>query len=170
MLAIHISGTTTLIGPRNLSKQSMRLTTASHSIPAISSRDIRVALTFQVASPPLTLHGISPSTQTRLMYASPTISFDLHNIAPQLQFAKASKLTGEEFFGKLDYYANAWLPARDLLISSISSSRRVDSSGKILVFEQFLPWKVTYLVVSTPGHGHDCGHFRSISSSLRQNL
>ncbi|KAF7347808.1 hypothetical protein MVEN_01538300 [Mycena venus] len=57
------------------------------------------------------------------------------------QFAKASQLTGEEFLGKLIYYANAWLPARELLNAAIASSKNIDSTGKILVFEQFLPWK-----------------------------
>ncbi|KAJ7706148.1 GAMM1 protein [Mycena rosella] len=57
------------------------------------------------------------------------------------QFAKASQLTGTEFLGKLNFYANAWLPARDLLIASIESSKAIDPTGKILVFEQFLPWK-----------------------------
>jgi len=57
-------------------------------------------------------------------------------------FEKASLLTGQEFLGKLDYYANAWLPARDLLISSVATSKAVhDPTGKIIVFEQFLPWK-----------------------------
>ncbi|KAJ7492589.1 metal-dependent protein hydrolase, partial [Mycena latifolia] len=58
------------------------------------------------------------------------------------QFAKASLLTGEEFLGKLNFYANAWLPARDLLIASIESSKQqIDPTGKIIVLEQFLPWK-----------------------------
>ncbi|KAJ7181688.1 GAMM1 protein [Mycena crocata] len=57
------------------------------------------------------------------------------------QFAKASQLTGDEFLGKLNYYAHAWLPARDLLNDSIESSKQIDPSGKILVFDQFLPWK-----------------------------
>ncbi|TFK77073.1 GAMM1 protein [Pluteus cervinus] len=57
------------------------------------------------------------------------------------QFAKASSLAGEEFLGKLNYYANAWLPARDLLISSIQTSQTAEPSGKIIVFDQFLPWK-----------------------------
>jgi uncharacterized UPF0160 family protein len=60
----------------------------------------------------------------------------------QAQFAKASQLTGEEFLGKLNYYVNAWLPARDLLNAAIQSSKEIDPTGKILVFEQFLPWKV----------------------------
>ncbi|KAF8973950.1 metal-dependent protein hydrolase [Flammula alnicola] len=58
------------------------------------------------------------------------------------QFEKASNLTGQEFLGKLGYYANAWLPARDLLVSSVAASKAgVDPSGKIILFEQFLPWK-----------------------------
>ncbi|THV04932.1 metal-dependent protein hydrolase [Dendrothele bispora CBS 962.96] len=58
------------------------------------------------------------------------------------QFLEASELTGTEFLGRLGYYANAWLPARDLLVSAISSSQeKVDSNGKIILLEQFLPWK-----------------------------
>ncbi|KAJ7092759.1 GAMM1 protein [Mycena epipterygia] len=57
------------------------------------------------------------------------------------QFAKASQLTGDEFLGKLDFYANGWLPARDLLIASINSSKQTDPTGKIILLEQFLPWK-----------------------------
>lgn len=63
----------------------------------------------------------------------------------QAQFVKASQLTGEEFMGKLNYYADAWLPARDLLIASINASKQqLDASGKIILFEQFLPWKVGF--------------------------
>ncbi|KAF8078595.1 metal-dependent protein hydrolase [Lyophyllum atratum] len=58
------------------------------------------------------------------------------------QFDKASLLTGEEFLGRLNYYANAWLPARDILITSVAQSKQnIDPTGKIILFEQFLPWK-----------------------------
>jgi len=57
-------------------------------------------------------------------------------------FAQASLLTGSEFLGRLKYYANAWLPARDLLVSSVMTSKAsIDSTGQIIHFEQFLPWK-----------------------------
>ncbi|OAX42348.1 metal-dependent protein hydrolase [Rhizopogon vinicolor AM-OR11-026] len=56
-------------------------------------------------------------------------------------FAKASQLTGEEFLGRLGYYADAWLPARDLVLDGLSSRQNVDASGKIILFEQFAPWK-----------------------------
>ncbi|KAF9015222.1 metal-dependent protein hydrolase [Cyathus striatus] len=62
--------------------------------------------------------------------------------AVDAQFLKASQLTGEEFQGRLDYYANAWLPARDLVIASVQASKaNLDPTGKIILFEQFLPWK-----------------------------
>ncbi|KAF9044723.1 metal-dependent protein hydrolase [Hymenopellis radicata] len=58
------------------------------------------------------------------------------------QFAKASALTGGEFLAKLDFYANAWLPARDLLIDALQKSKEnVDATGKLILLEQFLPWK-----------------------------
>ncbi|KAF8641118.1 hypothetical protein AX17_000760 [Amanita inopinata Kibby_2008] len=58
------------------------------------------------------------------------------------RFIEASEMTGQEFFGRLNYYAQSWLPARSLLISSaIKSKNEVDPSGQIILFEQFLPWK-----------------------------
>ncbi|KAJ3485568.1 hypothetical protein NLI96_g4883 [Meripilus lineatus] len=57
------------------------------------------------------------------------------------QFLKGSALVGEEFLGRLDYYANAWLPARDLVSAALLKRTEVDASGKIILFEQFAPWK-----------------------------
>ncbi|KAI0067691.1 metal-dependent protein hydrolase [Artomyces pyxidatus] len=56
-------------------------------------------------------------------------------------FEKASKLTGEEFLGRLGYYGGAWLPARDLVASGLNDRTNVDPSGRIILFEQFAPWK-----------------------------
>ncbi|KIY71606.1 metal-dependent protein hydrolase [Cylindrobasidium torrendii FP15055 ss-10] len=58
------------------------------------------------------------------------------------RFAKASLLTGEEFLSKLDFYANAWLPARDLVVEALQKSKAsLDPSGKLVLLEQYLPWK-----------------------------
>jgi hypothetical protein len=62
---------------------------------------------------------------------------------------KASQLAGDEFFGRLDYYANAWLPARDLVLVGLSSRQNIDASGKIILFEKFAPWKVILLSITT---------------------
>jgi len=57
------------------------------------------------------------------------------------RFQKASVLMGEVFVNKLDFYGKAWLPARDLVVKSLASRKELDPSGKIMKFEQSLPWK-----------------------------
>ncbi|KAI6047615.1 metal-dependent protein hydrolase [Pisolithus marmoratus] len=56
-------------------------------------------------------------------------------------FSKASQLAGEEFLGRLRYYANAWLPARGLVGAGLATRHGIDPSGRIILFEQFIPWK-----------------------------
>ena len=50
-------------------------------------------------------------------------------------------MTGEEFVGRLDYYGNAWLPARDLVVAGLEQRFQVDPSGRIILFKSFCPWK-----------------------------
>ncbi|KAG7099251.1 hypothetical protein E1B28_001114 [Marasmius oreades] len=70
------------------------------------------------------------------------------------QFLRASSLTGGEFMGKLSYYANAWLPARELLTEAMAKSRaNIDSTGKIILLEQFLPWKEHLFELETKSGG-----------------
>jgi len=58
-------------------------------------------------------------------------------------------LTGIEFLSRLDYYSNSWLPARDLLIEAIEESKKtIDPTGRIILLEQFLPWKVSLVISS----------------------
>ena len=56
---------------------------------------------------------------------------------------QASALVGNEFIDRLSYYANAWLPARDLVVAALEKRKQVDQSGRIILFEQFAPWKVS---------------------------
>ncbi|KAK7694627.1 hypothetical protein QCA50_001814 [Cerrena zonata] len=56
-------------------------------------------------------------------------------------FLKASALVGGEFLNRLNYYANAWLPARDIVAAALSKRIEVEANGKIILFEQFAPWK-----------------------------
>ncbi|KAK8858657.1 hypothetical protein IAR55_002886 [Kwoniella newhampshirensis] len=57
------------------------------------------------------------------------------------KFQEASRITGEEFLSQLDYFAHAWLPARDIVQVALDKRFEVDASGAILVFEQSAPWK-----------------------------
>lgn len=55
---------------------------------------------------------------------------------------KASRLAGEEFLGRLNYYGRSWLPARDLVLDALSRRTDVDPSGRIVIFDLYAPWKV----------------------------
>ncbi|KAK2461894.1 hypothetical protein APHAL10511_006357 [Amanita phalloides] len=69
------------------------------------------------------------------------------------RFGQASELAGTEFLGRLNYYSNAWLPARSLLVSSITSSQTtVDPTGRIILLEQFLPWKEHLFELESDGN------------------
>ncbi|WVQ80700.1 hypothetical protein IAT38_002805 [Cryptococcus sp. DSM 104549] len=57
------------------------------------------------------------------------------------RFQEASKITGEEFLGQLDYFAFAWLPARDIVQAALDKRTEVDPSGGIVVFDKSAPWK-----------------------------
>jgi len=56
-------------------------------------------------------------------------------------FERASLLTGTEFLGRLDYYANVWSPARTLIDEAFSRRTQIHPSGRIILFERFAPWK-----------------------------
>lgn len=57
-------------------------------------------------------------------------------LTSQAKFAQASQLTGEEFLEQLNYFAKAWLPARDVVKASLDKRLEVDPSGAIVVFNQ----------------------------------
>ena len=57
-------------------------------------------------------------------------------------FLKASALVGDEFVDRLDYYSNAWLPARQLVSDALN---RATFDGRVIVFDTFAPWKVSTL-------------------------
>ncbi|KAL7420811.1 hypothetical protein Q5752_004764 [Cryptotrichosporon argae] len=57
------------------------------------------------------------------------------------KFAEASALTGQEFLSHLDYFAHAWLPARDIVAAALDVREQVDPSGQVVVFKQSAPWK-----------------------------
>lgn len=42
---------------------------------------------------------------------------------------------------KLDFYGKSWLPARDLVVSAVEKRFEYDEQGRILVFDQGIPWR-----------------------------
>ncbi|GAA5940482.1 Myg1p [Sporobolomyces koalae] len=57
------------------------------------------------------------------------------------RFLQASELAGKEFLDRLDYLYKAWLPAREIVKRAVESRKDVHPSGKVLVFDEFAPWK-----------------------------
>ncbi|CDR44306.1 hypothetical protein NBRC10512_005307 [Rhodotorula toruloides] len=57
------------------------------------------------------------------------------------RFLKASEMCGNEFKERLDYLAKAWLPAREIVQRAVEARKQVHPSGKILIFDEFAPWK-----------------------------
>lgn len=81
---------------------------------------------------------------SQLRIPEEVLPISLNGISFQALFAKASNLTGEEFLNRFDYYAKAWMPARDIVITALSNRKAVHPSGHIIVFDKFAPWKVTF--------------------------
>ncbi|GAA5955754.1 hypothetical protein JCM21900_000907 [Sporobolomyces salmonicolor] len=57
------------------------------------------------------------------------------------RFEQASQLAGKEFLDRLDYLEKAWLPAREIVQRAVEKRKDVHPSGKVLVFDEFAPWK-----------------------------
>lgn len=62
--------------------------------------------------------------------------------AEDARFAAASQRIGEEFSRDLEYYAKAWLPAREIVRAAYEKRLEHDPEGRIMVLEgQSVPWK-----------------------------
>jgi len=60
------------------------------------------------------------------------------------RFEKASTMAGTEFFDRIDYTFEAWLPSREIVLQALNARKEVpggDPQGRILVFDEFASWK-----------------------------
>lgn len=51
------------------------------------------------------------------------------------------EIVGSEFLERVRYTALSWLPARSIVAQALANRFTVHPSGKIIVFEEFCPWK-----------------------------
>jgi uncharacterized UPF0160 family protein len=81
----------------------------------------------------------STELSSRVSYLNPAWN-DPH---PDIEggFKKAVELTGKEFMERVNYFGKVWLPARSIVEDALKTRMSVDSSGEILLFERFCPWK-----------------------------
>ncbi|KAI8995609.1 GAMM1 protein [Trametes punicea] len=89
-------------------------------------------------------YRISTDVSSRVGHFNPAWNekFDAETV--DAKFLQASAMVGTEFLDRLDYYANAWLPARSLVLEGLEKRKEVDASGRIILFEQFAPWKACH--------------------------
>lgn len=113
------------------------------NIQPTSNRVIGLALTYRAVWGTSILLGTNRLILSRWMYVVGYNSFLAFHRVIQTRFLQASELAGQEFLSRLSYYSSAWLPARGILTSSVISSKAaVDPTARIILLEQFLPWKV----------------------------
>ncbi|KAJ3196515.1 hypothetical protein HK101_008699 [Irineochytrium annulatum] len=72
------------------------------------------------------------------------------------RFARAVEMVGTEFEDRVMYLGKAWLPARTIVESGLTSRNKHHPSGRIIVFEEFCPWKEHLHRLETEHHiGND---------------
>lgn len=86
-------------------------------------------------------YRVRTDVSARVGYLNPAWNQSVDAKTVDSLFLKASALVGGEFVDRLQYYANAWLPARDIVAAGINSRKNADASGKIILFETYAPWK-----------------------------
>lgn len=72
---------------------------------------------------------------------NPSWNEDNSNETFDKNFQKASNFIGEIFVDLVKGYGLSWLPAKSLVREAVEKRMEVDPSGKIVVFDQFCPWK-----------------------------
>ncbi|MBW0486894.1 hypothetical protein O181_026609 [Austropuccinia psidii MF-1] len=80
---------------------------------------------------------------SRISYLNPNWNEPITNEILDAKFEEASALAGAEFFSRLDYFAKAWLPVRDLVEKALNNrfKNQVDEFGRVLIFDSSCPWK-----------------------------
>ncbi|OQV23260.1 UPF0160 protein MYG1, mitochondrial [Hypsibius exemplaris] len=79
-----------------------------------------------------TLYQINTGLSNRVKRLNP--AWNDKDKSTDARFEEAIKLTGSELVSKIDFYKNAWLPARTLVEQAIHNRHQVDPSGEIVRF------------------------------------
>ena len=62
-------------------------------------------------------------------------------------FLKTSTLVGDEFIGRLYYYGNDWIPARQRVLDTMNEA---SFDSRVIVFDTLVPWKVSTPLTRVP--------------------
>lgn len=106
-------------------------------VEALDANDNGIAA--HAAPPPFHTAGIALPALVADM--NPHWNAPVDQAGEDARFERASALMGEAFVRRLDYFVQAWLPARGLVEDALQKRAAHDAAGRILVFQQFIPWK-----------------------------
>lgn len=73
----------------------------------------------------------------RVGYMNPSWNEKSDNAELDAGFEKASAMAGGEFFERLNYAFNSWLPARQVVVDALNKR----THSQLLVFDEFASWK-----------------------------
>jgi uncharacterized UPF0160 family protein len=68
------------------------------------------------------------------------------------QFLLASEVMGNAFINVVKSYGLGWLPAKEIVEKAFNSRYEIHKSGKIMLFDQFVPWKDHLYNVENAAH------------------
>lgn len=86
-------------------------------------------------------YKVPTTLSSRVSYLNPRWNEENSDEITNERFKKAMELTLSEFIDHVLHLTESWLPARDIVESTINQRTAVHDSGAILKFEQYCPWK-----------------------------
>ncbi|KZV92579.1 metal-dependent protein hydrolase [Exidia glandulosa HHB12029] len=86
-------------------------------------------------------YSSSTDLSARVGFLNPAWNEKVDSAGVDARFEQASSLTGSEFTARLQHYASAWLPARDIVRTAFDKRQSAHASGRIVLFESYAPWR-----------------------------
>ena len=108
-------------------------------IEALDANDNGISAYPADVKPAFNTGGVTLASQVGSL--NPSWNTPVDQAGEDALFLKASTLMGETFERKLDFYVSGWLPARDFVVEALAARTQHDADGRILVFQQSIPWK-----------------------------
>ncbi|XP_077243101.1 MYG1 protein C694.04c-like [Tasmannia lanceolata] len=96
---------------------------------------------FDTDQPPKYVNNTSLSSRVgrfNLDWMDPDQSSEKENEA----FQRAMMLAGSEFLENVRFHAKSWLPARSIVMESLTARGDLDPSGEIMTLNRVCPWKL----------------------------
>jgi len=123
----------TLLGTDQVATETVYKYVYTNLIESLDAIDNGISQTQEVPK-----YRITTDISSRVRYLNP--AWNEPNADIEVQFKKAMELVGREFVDRVNYCGKHWLPARQIVESSIRYRMKHSTTGEIFVLEQTCPW------------------------------